>query len=574
MGSRSAARREMPRSPPPGGQAAGGHARAGPGRVRRRRPAVRRRGAAPHAVIAARESDDEELAAARLVASWPVERAEQVARAFTCYFQLVNLAEERHRARALSERERDATPLAESLAETVARDPRPGTEMTRLRSAALRLRAPPGPDRAPDRVTAACGRRRDDAASATQLEGLEDPRASAREQREAQRRMLEEIDILWRTAQLRSTQLRPLDEVRSAMAVFDETPLRRRCRRSTASSRPRSVARPAPGRRRRHPSSRFGSWVGRRPRRQPVRDGRGDVAGDGDPGRPRAARAGVGGHAASARALTADAVTTPPSSALLGRLDQARRGRPAPPCRRSRRGRRGAASPVLFHVAAADPCHPRRRSDSPTARPVELSTTFGRLRTRSAAGRRRRGSRYGELQELVWQVETFGFHLAELEVRQHSRVHQAALADLGGGGRRPGPDGRGARHLPRDQADPAAIRTRGLPPLRRQLRPATRRTSPNVFRLAEAAVEGRRASLLDVVPLFETVDDLERRHRGARRDAPAPRGARAARTGQQARGDARLLGLDQGGRARLSRACALRRAGGAGERGRLRMACD
>ena len=41
---------------------------------------------------------------------------------------------------------------------------------------------------------------------------------------------------------------------------------------------------------------------------------------------------------------------------------------------------------------------------------------------------------YGELQHLIWQVETFGFHLAELEVRQHSQVHAAALAEMQGGG--------------------------------------------------------------------------------------------------------------------------------------------
>ena len=37
------------------------------------------------------------------------------------------------------------------------------------------------------------------------------------------RRLLEEIDILWRTGQLRSAQINPLDEVRTVMSVFDET---------------------------------------------------------------------------------------------------------------------------------------------------------------------------------------------------------------------------------------------------------------------------------------------------------------------------------------------------------------
>src|SRR6195256_6634141 len=70
-------------------------------------------------VIAARDSDEDEREATRLVASWSIDRAEQVARAFTCYFQLVNLAEERHRARALRERDRGTEPLKESLAEAV-----------------------------------------------------------------------------------------------------------------------------------------------------------------------------------------------------------------------------------------------------------------------------------------------------------------------------------------------------------------------------------------------------------------------------------------------------------------------
>src|SRR5262249_38230567 len=61
-----------------------------------------------HAVIAAREKPPPGEAADRagdeiaaLVASWPLARAELVAKAFTIYFHLTNLAEERHRVRIL-----------------------------------------------------------------------------------------------------------------------------------------------------------------------------------------------------------------------------------------------------------------------------------------------------------------------------------------------------------------------------------------------------------------------------------------------------------------------------------------
>ncbi len=37
---------------------------------------------------------------------------------------------------------------------------------------------------------------------------------------------------------------------------------------------------------------------------------------------------------------------------------------------------------------------------------------------------------WGDVAELRWQVETFGFHLASLEIRQHAAVHSAALAAI------------------------------------------------------------------------------------------------------------------------------------------------
>src|SRR5580700_9080330 len=77
-----------------------------------------------HAVIEARDQERRDDPAgdaiAALVASWDLDRAEQVARAFTVYFHLANLAEEHQRIRLLRERDAGPEPVRESLAAAVA----------------------------------------------------------------------------------------------------------------------------------------------------------------------------------------------------------------------------------------------------------------------------------------------------------------------------------------------------------------------------------------------------------------------------------------------------------------------
>ena len=56
------------------------------------------------------------------------------------------------------------------------------------------------------------------------LDALDDERGRARPSApRSRRRLREEIDLLWRTAPLRVKPIGPLDEVRTVMAVFDET---------------------------------------------------------------------------------------------------------------------------------------------------------------------------------------------------------------------------------------------------------------------------------------------------------------------------------------------------------------
>ena len=320
---------------------------------------------------------------------------------------------------------------------------------------------------------------------ADQLQRHDDPRVGDDERLVARRRLLEEIDLLHRTSVLRATRPGPLDEVRTIMTVFDQTLFRAvpRLYRATEATlvgdASGSVPTPVPA------FVRFGSWVGG------DRDGNPFVTAD-------VTRQAVAPHAehalrwlqrrrrcGSARTLTLDEGDTPASRELVESLDATRcRGRTASPRSRSARpasrtGRRCSSSPS----ASARP--ETAAPSTPTRRRRICSRTCGwcsdpcrtRVRIRAA---------YGELQHVIWCVETFGFHLAELEVRQHSRVHRAAL-------RRPD------RPAARRSATPAALPT----------------TRPSSTRLATdgwpAHVEPRDDRTREVLDTFRVMSWLQQR---------------------------------------------------------------
>jgi phosphoenolpyruvate carboxylase len=416
-------------------------------------------------VIRARDDGRYERDTERLAASWPLERAEMVARAFTCYFHLANLAEEHHRARVIRERDRGATPMSESLAATVA-DLRPRLGGKRFGDLVENLRVHPvftaHPTEARRRAVVTAIRRVGD-----QMEKLDDPRISDPERREAERRLVEEVDSLWRTAQVRSAHVTPLDEVRSLMAIFDETLFRMvpEVLRSFDSA----LGHPAPA------FLRFGSWIGG------DRDGNPAVTAD----VTAQAMAIQSEHALLAleavanrlgRSLTVDVETTPPSAALRRRLatsspephrelllDVARRLRAT---RLGQEGSYGCAEDLL----------------------TDLRTVQDSL---AAAGATRLAS--GELQHLIWQAETFGFHFAELEIRQHSGVLHDGDTDT--------------LEVLRTVA---SIQKRfGVESCSRFVVSFTRSAKDiaAVYELARRAAPDS-PPVLEVVPLFETLDDL------------------------------------------------------------------
>jgi phosphoenolpyruvate carboxylase len=120
----------------------------------------------------------------------------------------------------------------------------------------------------------------------------------------------------------------------------------------------------------------------------------------------------------------------------------------------------------------------------------------------------------GELQHLIWQAETFGFHLASLEVRQHSQVHARALTELraaGAPGTAAGPWSDQTEEVLATFRAIAWIQDRfGADACHRYVISFT--TSAGdiaaVHELARYAADGGPVPQLDVVPLFESAEDL------------------------------------------------------------------
>ena len=478
-----------------------------------------------HAVIDARHEggrgggrDDAGDEIATLVASWSQEQAEQVARAFAVYFHLANLAEEHQRIRNLRERDTGTEPVRESLAAAVAEishDAGPEHLRELLASLRVHLVLTAHPTEARRRAVVAALRR-----ISGLLDVLDDQRAAAADHAEARRELREQIDLLWRTSQLRVKAMDPIDEVRTVMTAFDETLFRvvpavyRELDRAVAETA--GPGSPAPA------FLRFGSWVGA------DRDGNPFVTAQvtretATIQADHVLRALENATTRIGRALTLHAATTPPSAGLRRALAAAHAAHPE----------------LLAEIEARSPQEPYRtyllfaaqRINATRVRHADLaypgSAEFlADLRTvqesLTAAGAIQQAR--GELQHLIWQAETFGFHLAGLEVRQHSEVHARALAELRPAGL---PGSEHSAGLPGSEpAAPLSAPTEevlatfravawvqdryGVDACRRYVVSFTRSAADiaAVHELARYATAGGRPPVLDVVPLFESAADL------------------------------------------------------------------
>ncbi|MEV0196909.1 phosphoenolpyruvate carboxylase [Nonomuraea sp. NPDC050691] len=448
------------------------------------------------AVIAARRGEVSADEITAMVEAWEIDRAVQIARAFTCYFHLANLAEEHYRIRTLRERDTEGGVQRESLAQAV-HELGADRVAELVESLELHPVLTAHPTEARRRAVVTAIQR-----ISGQLTEYNAPGRGASERAESRRRLLEEIDLLWRTAHLRPSKLDPLDEVRTAMAAFDETLFRvvPQVYRSLDAALADGTGTRAPLAR---PFIRYGSWIGG------DRDGNPNVT-------AKVTREAVQIHAEHVltalenattrigRTLTSTAQFAPPSPELKGAIAAAEDAHPELVSELATRSPREPHRQWLLFVAARIAATRRRDLDLAYLSPGDLLADL-RLAQESLARHAARQA-YGELQHLIWQVETFGFHLAELEVRQHSQVHAAALEEIRAGG----------ELSERTEEVLSTIRVIGWIQERFGVRACSRyvvsftRGADDVaavYELAEHAL-GSRAPVLDVVPLFESGQDL------------------------------------------------------------------
>jgi phosphoenolpyruvate carboxylase len=462
------------------------------------------------------DADPEGDEIVKLVASWSLEQAEQVARAFAVYFHLANLAEEHQRIRNLRERDTGGEPVRESLAAAVAeldREAGPEHLAELLGSLRVHLVLTAHPTEARRRAVVAALRR-----ISGLLDRLDDQRTGAADREEARRGLREQVDLLWRTSQLRVKAMDPIDEVRTVMTAFDETLFRvvpavyRELDRAVAATGPGPEVTPV------RAFLRFGSWVGA------DRDGNPFVTAQVT--RETATiqadhilRALENATTRIGRALTLHSPTTRPSAGLRRALAAAHAAHPELLAEIEARSPQEPYRTYLLYAAQRLAATRTRHADLAYSGPKEFLADLRVVReSLAAAGAAKQA--YGELQNLIWQVETFGFHLAGLEVRQHSEVHARALAELraaGPPGTEPGAEAAGGWSARTEEVlatfrAVAWVQDRfGVDACHRYVVSFTRSADDiaAVFELARYATAGHRMPVLDVVPLFESAVDLD-----------------------------------------------------------------
>jgi phosphoenolpyruvate carboxylase len=483
----------------------------------------------------------------RQIDAMSVGELRRIVRAFSVYFQLVNVAERYHRVRRRrqSEASPEDPPQRASLSSALARLKSEGLEADALRDVLEGMEVGLVLTAHPTEATRRSVRRKH-ARIGEMLESMESPVLTWREQRNLEEDMAEEITLLWQTDELRVRRPEVRQEVERTLLFFEDPLISatleayREFEDELSRQYPENT--PALGR-----VLQFGSWVG------------GDQDGNPFVG-PEMITVALGLHrevilkrhlasvmwladhmsqsarmipvsAELRRSVERDEALMPEVAERFGGVDSNEVYRHKLLFMAERLGR--SLDPQVPPGAYADASEFLR--DLSTVRDSLLAYGGGRVADRG-------------LRDVIRQSEVFGFHLAKLDVRQESATVVKAVAELVSAST-------GEDLLGMDEAERATLLRRLLtdPELRLPEPESTSEESRKVFetfertRRAKEEFSGtpvetfvlsmahhasdvlcvqllaRRAGLLEVdeegrcsanhlrvSPLFETVDDLER----------------------------------------------------------------
>jgi len=502
-----------------------------------------------------RPSVTTEEAVQRRVDALPLDRALDVVRAFTIYFHLINMAEGNHRLRRIEQRETAdyPAPRYESIGAAIHALPGMGCSQEDVADLLANLSIRPVFTAHPTesrRMTLLRHLRRI-SQLVQRLENEKQPRTYDR----LRQTLYAEITDLWQTNELRTRYQSVLDEVRNGLYYFDQSvfDVTAQLYRDLHDALRETYPSLAFGEYR---FLTFGSWIGG------DRDGNPHVT-------PRVTEQALRMHKSLALSKYSERLDElfdhlTPSTRLVETSEELKQSLQRDEDEFGERGNeirtRWSEEPYrqkltymlerLHTAESRNGVHwtgrpiARERAEGPTyVCPSELAAD---LEVMAKSLRRCRGARLADraLQEVIWQVRVFGFHIARLDVRQHRNRHLDALDELFGAASADarfsdlteegkleilGHALRGEVHTPlREELSPATVETLEVFEVIARMQREMGREGVDTYivsfsrevsdllavlylaRLAGLVDERASISNLRVVPLFETEEDLRR----------------------------------------------------------------
>lgn len=444
-----------------------------------------------------------------LVQSLGARDAEALVRAFAAYFEVVNLAERIHRIRRRRDYLRaEATPQEGSLADAVQRLAAAGIGPDGAAALFERLQIEPVFTAHPTEATRRTLLEKEQVIGRLLVDRL-DPSRTPDEERASLGRIREEVTAAWQTDPHPSERPTVMDELEHVVFYLTDVvyrvvpPFYEELEGVLTKVYGTAGAAPVLSVLADRPVLRFASWVG------------GDMDGNPNVG-AESLRAALARH----RSLVLERYRRE-AAELARRLSQSGARVGVSDAVRTRVAEYGARFPaalgaiparyhdmpyrVLMGLVSARLDATRRDAPEGYAGADELVADLRAVCTSLLAHRGAHAGLFG-VRRLLRRVETFGFHLATIDVRQDARVHQAVLASLELGE----PDAAASNTLAVFRAI-AECRARYGPAAIGPYIVSMARTADDVFdvlRLAQYA-EPHHSVPLDVTPLFETVADLE-----------------------------------------------------------------